>query len=119
MEEHGTRILLALALVGAVGCATSRNAPPSAPALAPPPRLVQFEATAYSITGTTASGKQARPGTVAADPKVLPIGTRIRVQDAGRYSGEYTVADTGPEINGHEIDIFIPNAHEADRKSVV
>jgi 3D (Asp-Asp-Asp) domain-containing protein len=105
-------LVVAVMLVAA-GCATFRSAPsPSAPS-PPPPRLVEFEATAYSVTGTTASGKQARPGTVAADPKVLPIGTRIRIQDAGRYSGEYTVADTGPAINGHEIDIFIANAGEA------
>jgi hypothetical protein len=45
-----------------------------------------------------ASGMQTRRGIVAADPKILPIGTRIRVQDAGRYSGEYTVTDTGPAI---------------------
>jgi hypothetical protein len=57
---------------------------PPAPA---PPRLLDFSATAYSITGTTASGMQTRRGIVAADPKILPIGTRIRVQDAGRYSG--------------------------------
>ena len=58
---------------------------------------------------------QTKRGIVAADPKILPIGSRIRVQDAGRYSGIYTVADTGPAINGHEIDIFIPDGEEAKR----
>jgi len=56
---------------------------------------------------------QTRRGIVAADPKILPIGTRIRVQDAGRYSGEYTVTDTGPAIKGHEIDIYMPDGAEA------
>jgi 3D (Asp-Asp-Asp) domain-containing protein len=56
---------------------------------------------------------QTRRGIVAADPKVLPIGTRIRVEGAGSYSGEYTVTDTGPAVKGHEIDIYIPNGQEA------
>ena len=85
-------------------------APPPAPA---PPRLLDFEATAYSITGTTASGMQTRRGIVAADPKVLPLGTRIRVQDAGSYSGDYTVTDTGPAVKGNEIDIYMPDGQEA------
>ena len=56
---------------------------------------------------------QTKRGIVAADPKILPIGSRIRVQDAGPYSGIYTVSDTGPAVNGHEIDIFIPDGEEA------
>jgi 3D (Asp-Asp-Asp) domain-containing protein len=58
---------------------------------------------------------QTRPGIVAADPKILPLGSRIRVQDAGSYSRVYTVADTGPAVKGREIDIFIPSGDEAKR----
>jgi len=99
-------------------CGLFRSGPapapqPRAPAPAPPPRLLDFEATAYSITGTTASGMQTRRGVVAADPKVLPLGTRIRVHDAGSYSGEYVVSDTGPAVNGHEIDIYMPSTEDA------
>ena len=94
------------------GGATPAPRPP-APAPAPAPRLLNFEATAYSITGTTASGMQTRRGIVAADPKVLPLGTRIRVHDAGSYSGEYLVSDTGPAVDGHEIDIYMPSTQEA------
>lgn len=108
-------VLAVAALTIGVGCGRLRRPPPPAPPPAPPPRLLEFEATAYSITGTTASGMQTRPGIVAADPKVLPLGSRIRVQDAGRYSGVYTVADTGPAVKGREIDIFIPNLVEAKR----
>ena len=78
-------------------------------------RLDAFEASAYSVTGTTASGMQARPGIVAADPAVLPLGTRIRVLGAGSYSGIYVVADTGRGISGREIDIFIPDLGKANR----
>jgi hypothetical protein len=56
---------------------------------APPPQREQmsFDATAYSIEGKTADGSHAREGVVAADPTVLPLGTRIRVQGAGQYDG--------------------------------
>jgi 3D (Asp-Asp-Asp) domain-containing protein len=77
--------------------------------------MLDFEATAYSIKGKTASGTTTRPGVVAADPAVLPLGSRIRVHDAGPYSGEYLVADTGRAIKGREIDIYIEKQSEAVR----
>jgi 3D (Asp-Asp-Asp) domain-containing protein len=46
---------------------------------------------------------------------VLPLGSRIRVDGAGTYSGVYTVADTGPAVHGREIDIFIPDGSAAKR----
>src|SRR5262245_63766066 len=79
-----------------------------------------FTATAYSVEGKTAAGTQTHEGVVAADPDVLPLGSRIRVHDAGQYSGEYVVRDTGRKIQGHELDIYLANDAEAkDRKSVV
>ena len=72
-----------------------------------------FDATAYSQKGTTAAGTSARKGVVAADPKVLPQGSRIEVQGAGEHSGTYKVEDTGPAIQGHEIDIFEPSHQRA------
>ena len=74
-----------------------------------------FHATAYSIKGRTASGQHTREGIVAADPDVLPLGTRIRVSNAGQYDGEYVVADTGRKIKGHDLDIYIANHAEAKR----
>ena len=82
---------------------------------ASPEPTLSFEATAYSIEGETASGATTRKGIVAADPKVLPIGSRIRVRGAGHYDGVYTVADTGRAIKGREIDIYIANGAEAKR----
>ena len=81
----------------------------------------EYMATAYSVEGETASGRQTREGLVAADPDVLPLGTRIRVTAAGGYSGEYTVADTGRKISGREIDIYLRSdaeAKEFGKKSV-
>jgi 3D (Asp-Asp-Asp) domain-containing protein len=46
-------------------------------------RWMSFKATAYSVDGETASGAQTREGrTVAADPEVLPAGTRIEIAGA-------------------------------------
>lgn len=74
-----------------------------------------FEATAYTVEGETAAGTQARQGVVAADPDILAIGTRIRVEGAGPLSGEYRVEDTGRTVRGREIDIYVPTAQEAKR----
>ena len=87
----------------------------------PPATRMPFAATAYSIEGKTADGTHAREGIVAADPKVLPLGTRIRVHGAGGYDGEYVVRDTGREVKGREIDVYLANDREAKvfgRKSV-
>ena len=71
-----------------------------------------YEATAYSLRGRTASGRPVGRGLIAADPRVLPLGTRVRVE-AGSFSGEYLVADTGGAIKGRRIDIWTPSTREA------
>ena len=71
-----------------------------------------YTATAYSLRGRTASGKPVSRGLIAADLSVLPLGTRVRVE-AGSFSGEYVVADTGGAVKGRRIDIWTPTAREA------
>jgi 3D (Asp-Asp-Asp) domain-containing protein len=71
-----------------------------------------YTATAYSLRGRTASGKPVSRGLIAADPSVLPLGTRVRVE-AGPFSGEYVVGDTGGSVKGRRIDIWTPTAREA------
>lgn len=71
-----------------------------------------YIATAYCHRGRTASGKHTRAGVVAADPRVHKIGTRLRVE-AGRYSGTYTVLDTGGAIKGKRLDLWLPSCREA------
>ncbi|MBV8858106.1 MAG: 3D domain-containing protein [Acidobacteria bacterium] len=75
---------------------------------------VTFTATAYSLHGRTADGGGVRRGIIAADRRVLPIGTRVRLE-AGSYSGEYVVADTGGAVRGRKIDIWVPQTAEAMR----
>ena len=73
-----------------------------------------YVATAYSLRGRTASGRMVAKGLIAADPRFLPLGARVRLE-AGGYSGEYLVADTGGMIKGKRIDIWIPSSREAMR----
>jgi 3D (Asp-Asp-Asp) domain-containing protein len=73
-----------------------------------------YVATAYSLRGRTASGRMVSRGLIAADPSVLPLGSRVRLEHPG-YSGEYIVADTGGAIRGRRIDIWTPSTSEAMR----
>jgi len=73
-----------------------------------------YVATAYSLRGRTASGRPVAKGLIAADPRHLPLGSRVRVE-AGAYSGEYLVADTGSMVRGRRIDIWTPSSREAMR----
>jgi len=73
----------------------------------------QFTAVAYSIEGKSADGSKSCRGTVAADPNVLPLGSKIRVSGAGTYSGEYTVVDSGRNVKGNMIDIYMSSVAEA------
>ena len=73
-----------------------------------------YVATAYSLRGRTASGRQVAKGLIAADPRHLPLGSRVRLE-AGSYSGEYLVADTGGMVRGRRIDIWTPSTREAMR----
>jgi len=73
-----------------------------------------YVATAYSLRGRTASGRPVAKGLIAADPRHLPLGSRVRL-DAGAYSGEYLVADTGSLVRGKRIDIWTPSSREAMR----
>ncbi|MDQ3710974.1 MAG: 3D domain-containing protein [Acidobacteriota bacterium] len=73
-----------------------------------------FRATAYCLKGRMATGGSVRRGIVAADPRVLPLGSRIQLS-AGSYSGTYTVADTGGAVKGRILDIWMPSCVEAVR----
>ena len=75
---------------------------------------VHYIATAYSLRGRTASGKYVSKGIIAADPRILPLGSRVRLE-AGAWSGEYLVADTVGAIRGRKIDIWTPSSREAMR----
>ena len=93
----------------------SASTAPSSEALATPDFVVApqaYTATAYSLRGRTASGRPVSRGLIAADPSILPLGSRVRLE-AGSWSGEYVVADTGGAVKGRRIDIWTPTSREA------
>ncbi len=79
-----------------------------------PGARLAFSATAYCKGATTASGVPARRGVAAADPTLLPVGSVIEIDSLDtRYNGIYTIMDTGPEIQGRELDIYVWSCYEA------
>ena len=73
-----------------------------------------FLATAYCKGDTTTSGVGVRTGIAAADPEILPVGSVVRVETPNpRYSGVWTVMDTGPSVRGRSVDLYLWNCKEA------
>ena len=108
-DEDGTEA----AAANSTPAAIDNQKPEAAEAAASLP-AVSFTATAYALRGRTANGGLVRRGVIAADRRVLPIGTRVRLE-AGSYSGEYIVADTGGAVRGRKIVIWVPSTSEAMR----
>lgn len=75
-----------------------------------------FEATAYCpcevccdewSDGITYTGTKATEGrTIAVDPKVIPLGTKVVID-----GNEYIAEDIGGGVNGYYVDIFF-NSHD-------
>ncbi len=65
--------------------------------------------------GITATGTQARPGVVAVDPKVIPLGSKLYIETMdGKGSYGYASAeDKGGAIKGNRIDLFYANRSDA------
>jgi 3D (Asp-Asp-Asp) domain-containing protein len=87
---------------------------PTAPPV--PGARVSFSSTAYCKGFVTSSGVAVQKGVMAADPALLPVGSVIdfNVEDL-KYDGIYTILDTGPEIHGREVDIYMWSCYEALR----
>lgn len=80
----------------------------------PADRVVLFTATAYCTGSTTATGTKPNEQTIAADPDVLPMGSRIRLSGLEkRYNRTYVVGDTGGRIRGRRLDLYMRNCKEA------
>lgn len=105
-------LVLVLIFVGLASTAAAPQ-PRSRPA---PGRHLRLTATAYCDGGPTRSGVHARPGMVAADPRVPPLGSVIRITFPGTgRTGTYTVTDTGAAVKGHDVDIFMTSCAAAKR----
>jgi 3D (Asp-Asp-Asp) domain-containing protein len=88
----------------------------------PPGSRLNFSATAYCKGSTTASGAAPRTGVAAADPQLLPVGSVVNIATGvPKYNGVYTIMDTGPQVQGRELDLYMWSCYEAlafGRKSV-
>jgi 3D (Asp-Asp-Asp) domain-containing protein len=75
---------------------------------------LQFSATAYCKGETTASGVGVRTGIAASDPAILPVGSVVRLETPNpRYSGVWTIMDTGPAVKGRSVDLYLWSCKEA------
>ncbi|HSE36503.1 MAG TPA: 3D domain-containing protein [Blastocatellia bacterium] len=111
VTKQATEALVATAMSASGGIGDALAAPLAAK---PVGSATSYVATAYSLRGRTATGLAVTKGIIAADPRILPLGSRVRL-DAGPYSGEYLVADTGSSVRGRRIDIWTPTVREAMR----
>ncbi|MBP2649856.1 MAG: hypothetical protein H6Q74_681 [Firmicutes bacterium] len=60
-------------------------------------------------------GTNVRPGVIAVDPRIIPLGSRVIIKYADGHK-EYAVAeDTGGAIKGHRIDVAKWTVDEAHR----
>ena len=85
-------------------------------------KVLDIKATAYAPGphdndqwgNKTYIGSQVRPGIIAVDPNVIPLGSRVYIQYPDGH-GEYAVAeDTGGAIKGNRVDIAKWTVNEAE-----
>ena len=68
-----------------------------------------MEVTAYTHTGNnTATGVLPSRGTVAVDPKVIPLGTELFIEGYGQG----VAMDVGGAIKGDRLDVFFDTKDE-------
>ncbi|HLR21495.1 MAG TPA: 3D domain-containing protein [Tissierellaceae bacterium] len=90
-------------------------------------KVIDMTATAYDLSfqstgkkpgdsgyGITTSGTKAKHGSVAVDPSVIPLGTKLYIEslDGTPDYGHAIAADTGGAIKGNKIDLFFESAGE-------
>ncbi|KAB3537805.1 DUF348 domain-containing protein [Alkaliphilus pronyensis] len=91
-------------------------------------KVLTMEATAYDAGyestgkrpgdpyyGITRSGTKVRPGVVAVDPSVIPLGTKLYIEstDSTPSYGIAVAEDTGGAIKGNRIDLYYEKRSEA------
>ena len=93
-------------------------------------KVLNMRATAYTSSfkdtgkhpdhpefGITYTGLKARKGIIAVDPKVIPLGTKVYVEVAGKTPdyGYALAADIGGAIKGNLIDLYFDDQETVDR----
>jgi 3D (Asp-Asp-Asp) domain-containing protein len=116
----------AVALLGVVAggvllaaCSPANPPPPAPPAITRPTpsraptstagargvELGIFEVSCHTGKGVTASGRPSSRETISVDPRVVPLGTRLVIDEVGPR----VAADTGGAIRGRRLDIWEPS----------
>lgn len=93
-------------------------------------KVIICQATAYDLSyescgkypgdpayGITYSGTHARPGVIAVDPRIIPLGSNVYIEslDHTEDYGFSVAEDTGSAIKGYKVDLFINNRSAALR----
>jgi 3D (Asp-Asp-Asp) domain-containing protein len=85
-----------------------------ASALPMPGARLAFSATAYCKGIVTSSGVAVQSGVAASDPELLPVGSVVQIDSlTARYDGIYTIMDTGPSVQGRQVDLYMWSCNEA------
>lgn len=75
-------------------------------------RALVVEATAYTHTGSrTATGLYPEVGTVAVDPDIIPLGSKLYIEGYGFAKAQ----DVGGAIRGNRVDVFVDTQGAAMR----
>jgi 3D (Asp-Asp-Asp) domain-containing protein/septal ring factor EnvC (AmiA/AmiB activator) len=91
----------------ATGIEITTRATPASTGLAG--RTITVVATGYSMGGATATGVPVGWGTVAVDPSVIPLGSRMTIPGYG----DGVAADTGSGVRGATVDLWFPTVQQA------
>ena len=91
--------------------------------------VMQLEATAYCACheccgkwpgnkwyGITATGTKAKVGTIAVDPRVIPLGTQVYIEGlyGAKNYGYGSAEDTGGAIKGNIIDVYFDSKSKCE-----
>lgn len=77
---------------------------------------MEMSSTMYCLKGEMRTGVRTRDGMAAGDPRVLPLGSVVRVsRPSGELIGIFVIMDTGGAIRGNKIDLYVDSCREAER----
>lgn len=74
---------------------------------APVARTITVTATSYCSGITTFTGAKVGVGSIAVDPRIIPLGSHLYVPGYG----DGVADDTGALIQGRRVDVYYPPAH--------
>ena len=78
-------------------------------------KLGSFKLTFYGDDTITATGKKPQINhTIAVDPRVIPLGSKVYIEGMGTYYAE----DTGGAIKGNILDVFVRTEAEANQLGI-